>query len=398
MRIASVVLFSALLLATSGCWWETSKLQQAESALRDDQWQKAIDLAGEHLEKHPKSAEALLLRGKAYEKLGNDDAALADYTAAIETNPKFAKAYYQRARFHERRGQLELAKADEEAGHQVDPEYQNLFGSQTPTPVAKTSKKDQASKRDAEEPEPSRVKPFDIRSPADDAQARTAGDDPDTDARYRMQPDPATRAAPKTDRGRYVPYALRQSSAAKKKPEERTLPRQPPLNWPFNPLEDPTQDTLAPAVPPVPRGPGPDEKRRRPSEDDRQQAPQGPTTRPLTTAIDWYRQPGGTGSPGSTASPGSGLPSGTRPGGAYLPGSGQPGSIQPGAVQPGLSRPSPLRPYWQNTPRQTGIQSGRRGQTPGTGNIGGQQPPTTPQPLVPFRQTPRSTGLNSGSR
>lgn len=58
---------------------------------------------------------AYMGRGLVYEKLGKDEKAIEDYTAAVNADNNFelaAKAYLLRGRFYQRRAQYDMAKAD----------------------------------------------------------------------------------------------------------------------------------------------------------------------------------------------------------------------------------------------------------------------------------------------
>ena len=48
----------------------------------------------------------------AYERKGNNDQAIADYTEAIRRSPKYIPAYYGRGRLYERNGEKDKAEAD----------------------------------------------------------------------------------------------------------------------------------------------------------------------------------------------------------------------------------------------------------------------------------------------
>jgi hypothetical protein len=77
----------------------------------DDDFAGAIDLYDKTLEDGP-TFEALLLRGKAYENLGEDDRALADYSSVIELRPDRTLAYVRRSILRERLGDMDGARDD----------------------------------------------------------------------------------------------------------------------------------------------------------------------------------------------------------------------------------------------------------------------------------------------
>jgi tetratricopeptide (TPR) repeat protein len=60
----------------------------------------------------PKYANAYVSRGYAYEKKGDLDRAIAEYSKAIELDPKNAYAYNDRGFVYETKGDLDRAIAD----------------------------------------------------------------------------------------------------------------------------------------------------------------------------------------------------------------------------------------------------------------------------------------------
>ena len=68
-------------------------------------------------------AEAYYNRGNAYEKKGQYDKAISDYSKAIEINPKYAKAYNNRGIAHAIRGQYEKTISDYNKAIEINPRY-----------------------------------------------------------------------------------------------------------------------------------------------------------------------------------------------------------------------------------------------------------------------------------
>ena len=62
--------------------------------------------------KKEKDAEAYNNRGVAWQRKGDYDRAITDYTKAIELNPRFAEAYYNRGNAYYSKGQYDQAISD----------------------------------------------------------------------------------------------------------------------------------------------------------------------------------------------------------------------------------------------------------------------------------------------
>ncbi|MEW6110653.1 MAG: tetratricopeptide repeat protein [Thermodesulfobacteriota bacterium] len=74
---------------------------------------KAVELYTEALQKKtPKAAEAHNWRGMAYEELGDQDKALADYNEAIRISPNYADAYNNRGELYRKQKKFSLAARD----------------------------------------------------------------------------------------------------------------------------------------------------------------------------------------------------------------------------------------------------------------------------------------------
>jgi tetratricopeptide (TPR) repeat protein len=74
---------------------------------------KAVELYTEALQKKtPKAAEAHNWRGMAYEELGDQDKALADYNEAIRISPNYADAYNNRGELYRKQKKFALAARD----------------------------------------------------------------------------------------------------------------------------------------------------------------------------------------------------------------------------------------------------------------------------------------------
>lgn len=71
--------------------------QKANFSARQSEPREAIRLYGEAIEKKPDFADAYNNRGLIFQKLGDLEKALADFTRALELDPDYWEAYYNRA-------------------------------------------------------------------------------------------------------------------------------------------------------------------------------------------------------------------------------------------------------------------------------------------------------------
>jgi tetratricopeptide (TPR) repeat protein len=70
---------------------------------------------------NPQSAEAYYKRGLEYQKLGQQEPAIADFDKAIRIDPQFAKAYCNRGYAYLNKEQYDLAIADCTKAAKLDP-------------------------------------------------------------------------------------------------------------------------------------------------------------------------------------------------------------------------------------------------------------------------------------
>lgn len=80
--------------------------------MEDPDYAKAVETFTQVLDINPKYLNALSNRGRAYFKLENYDAAIADFTQAIETSPSNDQYYLHRSEAYKAAGQEELAQKD----------------------------------------------------------------------------------------------------------------------------------------------------------------------------------------------------------------------------------------------------------------------------------------------
>jgi len=80
-------------------------VQQGDLDAAVDEYTKAVQLQANY-------AEAYYARGYAHHNKGDLDAAIDDYTKAIQVNVSYAEAYYGRACSHLKKGRVTEAEAD----------------------------------------------------------------------------------------------------------------------------------------------------------------------------------------------------------------------------------------------------------------------------------------------
>jgi len=83
-----------------------------------------IKAVNEVLKLNPNHAGAYGLRANAYDMMGNDDQALADWSRLLEMNPNDATVYNDRSYFYSSRGKLDKAIADMEMYLRLKPDSQ----------------------------------------------------------------------------------------------------------------------------------------------------------------------------------------------------------------------------------------------------------------------------------
>lgn len=74
------------LLTVSACGGDDS--DQGDQYFQQGEYQQAVNAYTQHIEYNPEDATSIYNRGRAYEELGNEEQALADYQAAFELDNK----------------------------------------------------------------------------------------------------------------------------------------------------------------------------------------------------------------------------------------------------------------------------------------------------------------------
>jgi tetratricopeptide (TPR) repeat protein len=73
------------------------------------------------------TSEEYFNRGNSFEKQGNIDQAIADYTSAIRVYSKYAKAYYNRGKLYGKQGKISESIADYEKAVEINPKYTEAY-------------------------------------------------------------------------------------------------------------------------------------------------------------------------------------------------------------------------------------------------------------------------------
>jgi len=95
--------------------------QQALSAARQGDYERAIAFFSELIERNPDSANDYNNRGLAYFQAGQKGAAIADYNHALQLNPGLGSVYNNRGNYHAAEGQLLDAILDYSMAIEIDP-------------------------------------------------------------------------------------------------------------------------------------------------------------------------------------------------------------------------------------------------------------------------------------
>lgn len=77
-----------------------------------EEMKQAIDVFDELIEKHPDFVDGMVLRGAAWQALGETDRAIADFDQAIELDPEQGRFYLDRGKLHRSKLNFEKALAD----------------------------------------------------------------------------------------------------------------------------------------------------------------------------------------------------------------------------------------------------------------------------------------------
>jgi tetratricopeptide (TPR) repeat protein len=95
--------------------------QQALSAARQGDYERAIAFFNELIERNPVSANDYNNRGLAYFQAGQKGAAIADYNHALQLNPGLGSVYNNRANYYAVQGQLLDAILDYSMAIELEP-------------------------------------------------------------------------------------------------------------------------------------------------------------------------------------------------------------------------------------------------------------------------------------
>ncbi len=110
-----------LVFIVAGCVsLRNPELDRADDALSNGSYQTAVHYANSILQRDSLSAEAFIVRGKAYSKLNESEKALRDFHSAISAQPGF-EAYYNRGLEYLKNESLLLAIGDFDKAITFDP-------------------------------------------------------------------------------------------------------------------------------------------------------------------------------------------------------------------------------------------------------------------------------------
>jgi len=113
LGMIALVCLLCLALADSTCSQVMSALNEGLEYHKTGNLKKAIELYTEAIEKKtPKAAEAHNWRGMAYDDLGDQDKALADFNEAVRISPNYADAYNNRGEVYRKQKKFALAARD----------------------------------------------------------------------------------------------------------------------------------------------------------------------------------------------------------------------------------------------------------------------------------------------
>jgi tetratricopeptide (TPR) repeat protein len=120
--------FALVLCIASPCRGQDDLIEQADAALTNGDYNKAITKYDELIRRYPKLAPAYLNRGLAYQRKGDYDKAIANYNEVIRLEPEYANAYHNRGNAFQLKGDLTAALADYDKAIQLDPRVANAYG------------------------------------------------------------------------------------------------------------------------------------------------------------------------------------------------------------------------------------------------------------------------------
>lgn len=95
---------------------------EASEAVVSDRFTQAIRLMNDAVNRYPDNARVYFLRALINERIGEPDAAIADYTDAIRLDPQNDAAYSNRALVYAGIGEFDLAVADHDQAIELDPD------------------------------------------------------------------------------------------------------------------------------------------------------------------------------------------------------------------------------------------------------------------------------------
>lgn len=123
---------------------QTSNLYKSGmSAFIHKEYDAAINIFSQALEKSPDAYRIWVSRGASHLKTGHIDLALSDLNEAIKISPSYARAYHMRALAFDRDGRTEVALRDLDRAIEIDPEYGAAYQSRASL-LSKAGQEDRA--------------------------------------------------------------------------------------------------------------------------------------------------------------------------------------------------------------------------------------------------------------
>jgi protein O-mannosyl-transferase len=94
---------------------------------RNNVWKDDFTLWNDTIRKSPYKARPYSNRGNAYQRKGNFDQAIVDYSKAIEVNPSYAEGYYNRGLAYQNKGDINQAISDYNKAIEINPNYSDAY-------------------------------------------------------------------------------------------------------------------------------------------------------------------------------------------------------------------------------------------------------------------------------
>jgi tetratricopeptide (TPR) repeat protein len=117
--LAAMLLFGASGIALGQS--AGNEVARAKQLFDDGKFKESVALLNTYLSAHPADATALVARGDDYQALGNQEAAIGDYSAALAINGQYAYAWASRCDSYHSIDQNQRARSDCDKAIALDP-------------------------------------------------------------------------------------------------------------------------------------------------------------------------------------------------------------------------------------------------------------------------------------